>query len=92
MTCFPHCCTAKAELCSFWMAHTLRKTVRGQRSGRVEIVSPELREGMEAEVILILPEPNATADSIVGSLADQADLLDEIVEEAMRANSAVRCE
>ncbi len=68
------------------MVQALKKLVRIQPGGRVELVAPELPAGREAEVI-VLVTPEEQAGSLFGLFADDPSLLDEIVEESMSARS-----
>jgi hypothetical protein len=64
------------------MVRALKRTVRIQAGGRIEVVAPELPEGGEAEVIVLVPEARSETD-LWGLFADCPELMDEIVEEAM---------
>lgn len=64
------------------MVRALRKQFRIQPGGRIEVVSPDLPDGAEVEVIVLVHETAAQGDCI-GSFRDDAELLDRIIEEAM---------
>ncbi len=68
------------------MVQAIKKLVRIQPGGRVEVVAPELPVGREAEVIVLVPS-DEPPHSLLGLFAGEADVLDEIVAEAMAARS-----
>jgi hypothetical protein len=67
------------------MVQALKQNVRIQSGGRVEVVSPDLPDGELAEVIVLLPGPLAPSPDCLGLFADEPELMDQIVADAMTA-------
>ncbi|MBE9166421.1 AbrB/MazE/SpoVT family DNA-binding domain-containing protein [Pleurocapsales cyanobacterium LEGE 06147] len=58
------------------MIQAIRQRVRIQAGGRIEVVAPELHEGMEAEVIVLLPEtPHQDTQSSQAAIAQAQALI-----------------
>jgi hypothetical protein len=67
------------------MVQALKQTVRILPGGRIEVVSADLPEGREAEVIvLVLADASPNGDPW-GLFADEPELLDRVVEDAMQS-------
>ncbi|HWL95620.1 MAG TPA: hypothetical protein VNT79_19025 [Phycisphaerae bacterium] len=69
------------------MSRTIRQTVRIQEGGRVEYTSRDLPAGAEADLIIVLHGENGEPVNPVGIFFDEAELLDEVVTEAMDKRS-----
>lgn len=67
------------------MVQALKQMVRIQPGGKVEVVSPDLPDGEVAEVIVLVPGRSAESPDILGLFADEPELMDQIVAEAMAA-------
>jgi hypothetical protein len=67
------------------MVHAIKRTVRIQSGGRLELVSKELPEGAEAEVIVLLSADWESSVDCWGTFAEESEVIDEIVADAMSA-------
>ncbi len=67
------------------MVQAVKQTVRIQAGGRVELVSPDLPEGTQAEVIVLIEGNCDTSGNCIGLFADEPELMDNIVSDALSA-------
>jgi len=65
------------------MVRAIKQIVRIQPGGRVELVSADLPEGAEAEVIVLLTDKAAASGDCLGLFADEPETIDRIVAEAL---------
>lgn len=70
------------------MVQAVKRTVRIQAGGRVEVVSADLPAGRDAEVIILVAAEAAAAADSVGLFADEPELIDQVVGEALDARQA----
>ena len=66
------------------MVRALRETVRVQPGGKIELTSSDLPEGAKAEVIVLVDgREDVHKLDILGLFADEPDLMDRVVADAM---------
>lgn len=64
------------------MTHAFRQHVTIQPGGRIELSSPNLPTGGEAEVIVLYNQQSKNDAALFGALSEDGELLEEIVREA----------
>ncbi len=67
------------------MVRAVKQTVRILPGGRVEVISADLPEGHEAEVIVLVTATPAPNHNAWGLFADEPELVDQVVEDAMQS-------
>ena len=67
------------------MVRAVKQSVRVQLGGRVVVVSSDLPEGAEAEVIVLLSQSFVRTVDSWGLFGDEPELVERIVEDAMAA-------
>ena len=65
------------------MQTTLKRKVIVQAGGRIEVVDDQLPPGSEAEVTIEVAPTSLEPQDCLGAFADDSELIDQIVEEAM---------
>ncbi|MFN0135583.1 MAG: hypothetical protein ACKVS9_05625 [Phycisphaerae bacterium] len=66
------------------MTKALRQYVKILPGGRIELASPDLPSGADAEVIVLYTPGEIGPPSLFGAFEDDGELLDEIVADAMK--------
>lgn len=69
------------------MVQALKETVRIQPGGRIELISSELPEGAEAEVIVLVEKPSVDPRASFGLFSDDPALMDQVVADAMASRA-----